>query len=68
MSLKIRSVVHFLWLKDILNAEISREMDSVYGEGVVRLRASESGRIVWRTAITVSKTGRGLIVFDQPNM
>jgi hypothetical protein len=39
MSLEIRAVIHFLWLKNFPNAEISREIDSIYGEDVIGLRA-----------------------------
>jgi hypothetical protein len=39
MSLEIRAAVDFLWLKDLSNAEISREIDSVYGKEVIRLMA-----------------------------
>jgi hypothetical protein len=39
MLLHIRSVMHFLWLKDFPNAEISRAIDSVSGEVAIRLRA-----------------------------
>jgi hypothetical protein len=39
MSFEIRAVIHFLWLKNLPNAEISHEIDSIYGEGVIGLRA-----------------------------
>jgi hypothetical protein len=35
MSLEIRIAIHFLWLKDPLNAEIFSEIDCVYGERVI---------------------------------
>jgi hypothetical protein len=35
ISLKIRTVMYFLWLKDFPNAEIHREIDFVYEEGVI---------------------------------
>jgi hypothetical protein len=33
MSVEMRSVLHFLWLKDLTIVEISREVDDVYGQG-----------------------------------
>jgi hypothetical protein len=33
MSVEMRSVIHFLWLKDLTIAKISREIDDVYGQG-----------------------------------
>jgi hypothetical protein len=39
ISPEIRAPIHFLWLKDLLNAEISREIDYVYVEWVIGLRA-----------------------------
>jgi hypothetical protein len=68
MSLEIRTAIHFLWLKDLPNAVISREIDSVYGERVIGLRVIQSGRTVSRTATTASKTGRQLVVLAQSNM
>jgi hypothetical protein len=38
MSVEIRSVIHFLWLKNLTIAEISREVDGVYGQGAPCLR------------------------------
>jgi hypothetical protein len=35
MSLEIRAVVHFLWLKNLPNLEISHKIDSIYGSGVI---------------------------------
>jgi hypothetical protein len=31
MSPEIRAVIHFLWLKYLSNAEIFREISSIYG-------------------------------------
>jgi hypothetical protein len=39
MSFEIRAVIHFFWLKNLPNAEIFREIDSIYGEGVIGPRA-----------------------------
>jgi hypothetical protein len=39
MSPEIRAVIHFVWLKDVRNAEISRETEAVDGEGVTWRRA-----------------------------
>jgi hypothetical protein len=38
MSLEIRAVFHFLWFQKLLNVAICRNIDAVYGEGVIRLR------------------------------
>jgi hypothetical protein len=38
MSVEMRSVIHFLWLKNLTIAEISREVDDVYGQGAPCLR------------------------------
>jgi hypothetical protein len=42
MSLGIRAVIHFIWLKDLPNVELSREIDSIYGEAVIGLRATKN--------------------------
>jgi transposase len=39
MSLEIHAVVYFLWLRKLLNVAIARNIDAVYGEGVIGLRA-----------------------------
>jgi hypothetical protein len=38
MSLEIRVAIHFLWLKNHLNVEISRKVDSIYRELVIGFR------------------------------
>jgi hypothetical protein len=68
MSLEIRAAVHFLWLKDLPNAEISREIDSVYGKEVIGLIAIQKWTHRFKDGITASKTGRGLIVLEQLNI
>jgi hypothetical protein len=68
MSLEIRTVIHFLWLKKLSNVAISRDIDPVYGAGVVGLRAIQNGRIVSRKTTTASKTSSDPVVLAQPNI
>jgi hypothetical protein len=42
MSLKIHPAIHLPWLKELPNAVIPRQIDYVYGEGVIRLRAIQT--------------------------
>jgi hypothetical protein len=42
MSVEIRSVMHFLWLKGLTAVEISREVCDVYGQAVLSLRTVET--------------------------
>jgi hypothetical protein len=41
ISLEIRAVIHFLWLKNLPNPEISHKIDPIYGAGVIGLRAMQ---------------------------
>jgi transposase len=34
----VRSVTHFLWLQELSNIEISRELEDIYGKGMINLR------------------------------
>jgi hypothetical protein len=38
MSLEIRTVIHFLWLKNFHNPEISQEIGFIYGASVIEPR------------------------------
>jgi hypothetical protein len=42
MSIEPRSVIHFLWLKNLTIAEISREVDDVSGQSASCLRTIQS--------------------------
>jgi hypothetical protein len=42
MSFKTCFVIHFLWLLEFLNPQISREIESVDGEGALGPRPSET--------------------------
>jgi hypothetical protein len=42
MLLEIRAIIHFLWLKDLPNVEISRQIDSIYREAVIGFRATQN--------------------------
>jgi hypothetical protein len=64
MSPKIRAAVHFFWLKDFPNAEISREIDFVYGKEIIGFMAIQKWTHRFEDGITASKTGRGLIVLE----
>jgi hypothetical protein len=46
MSLELRTVIHFLWLKHTPNQAILSELEEVYGKDVISLRAVEK----WTTA------------------
>jgi hypothetical protein len=39
MALEIPTIIHFLWLKNLPNPEISHKIDSTYGAGFIWLRA-----------------------------
>jgi predicted transcriptional regulator len=38
MLLEIRAVIHFLWLQKLSNVVISRNVNYLYGEGIIWLR------------------------------
>jgi hypothetical protein len=48
MSFEMRSVIDFLWLKNLTIAEISRELDEVYGHGALCVKTVQ--RLVARFA------------------
>jgi histone-lysine N-methyltransferase SETMAR len=52
MSLEIRAVIHFLWLKNAPNQAILSELEHVYGTGVITLRAIEK----WTAAFEGGRT------------
>jgi hypothetical protein len=58
MSLELRVVIHFLWLKHTANQAILSEIEEVYGNIVISLRAVEN----W----TATFDGAGTELADLP--
>jgi histone-lysine N-methyltransferase SETMAR len=52
MSLEIRAVIHFLWLKQASNQAIHSEIEDVYGRDVITLRTIEK----WTAAFAGGRT------------